>query len=418
MGIENNLALQAAGKDMVKADINKTDSRMRLLPVIQGFGSFTDNFEPGTGVSDGSTIGKALGIDMPYLTTKGVQYVTSAGLQLSMPLYNQGIYSGISIAGKLEEITGYSYEKAKEDLTVEISSQYFLGQATFKQQSLVQDNISRLEQLEQITVAFYDNGMALEVDVKRVGINLENLRTQLEDVQSRYERQLNLIRYILNLPPEHEFALEPIPETPEEDTEYLYAGLSSDLYELKILNAQQELTERQLKAIKSGYIPSLALVGQTSYTKATNRFADYFESNTPTDWYNNTYLGLALNIPVFDGMAKRNKVKQANIDYEKLQITKNDIESKLNTQYMNALSEWNTHSLNLKKQRGNYQLAEDVYVVTSDRYKEGIASMTELLQDELRVSEAQSNYISSLFQYMAAELRVLKLTGQLDQLMQ
>ena len=36
----------------------------------------------------------------------------------------------------------------------------------------------------------------------------------------------------------------------------------------------------------------------------------------------------------------------------------------------------------------NYLLAEDVYEVTSDRYREGIASMTEVLQDEMRMSEA------------------------------
>ena len=33
------------------------------------------------------------------------------------------------------------------------------------------------------------------------------------------------------------------------------------------------------------------------------------------------------------------------------------------------------------KQRDNYLLAEDIYKVTSDRYREGIASMTEVLQD-------------------------------------
>ena len=44
---------------------------------------------------------------------------------------------------------------------------------------------------------------------------------------------------------------------------------------------------------------------------------------------------------------------------------------------------------NFKKQKDNYLLAEDVYTVTMDRYREGIASMTEVLQDEMRMSEAQ-----------------------------
>lgn len=53
---------------------------------------------------------------------------------------------------------------------------YYLGQVTAEQIALIKANITRLEELQNITQAFYDNGMAMEVDVKRVNINLENLK--------------------------------------------------------------------------------------------------------------------------------------------------------------------------------------------------------------------------------------------------
>ena len=71
---------------------------------------------------------------------------------------------------------------------------------------------------------------------------------------------------------------------------------------------------------------------------------------------------------------------------------------------------------NFKKQKDNYQLAEEVYAVTSERYREGIASMTEVLQDEMQVSEAQNNYISAHYNYRLANLMLLKLTGRLESL--
>lgn len=71
---------------------------------------------------------------------------------------------------------------------------------------------------------------------------------------------------------------------------------------------------------------------------------------------------------------------------------------------------------NFKKQKDNYLLAEDVYTVTMDRYREGIASMTEVLQDEMRMSEAQNNYISAHYNYRITNLTLLKLTGQLETL--
>lgn len=66
--------------------------------------------------------------------------------------------------------------------------------------------------------------------------------------------------------------------------------------------------------------------------------------------------------------------------------------------------------------KDNYLLAEDVYTVTMDRYREGIASMTEVLQDEMRMSEAQNNYISAHYNYRITNLTLLKLTGQLETL--
>ena len=71
-----------------------------------------------------------------------------------------------------------SYEKAREDLILQISQMYYLGQVTAEQIILIKANITRLEELRDITQAFFDNGMAMEVDLKRVNINLENLKVQ------------------------------------------------------------------------------------------------------------------------------------------------------------------------------------------------------------------------------------------------
>ena len=90
----------------------------------------------------------------------------------------------------------------------------------------------------------------------------------------------------------------------------------------------------------------------------------------------------------------------------------------MQTQYLNATNELMNNQRNFKKQKDNYLLAEDVYQVTTDRYREGIASMTEVLQDEMRMSEAQNNYLSAHYNYRVANLALLKLTGQMDRLLQ
>ena len=84
---------------------------------------------------------------------------------------------------------------------------------------------------------------------------------------------------------------------------------------------------------------------------------------------------------------------------------------------MNATNELMNCRRNFIKQKDNYLLAEDVYRVTSDRYREGIASMTEVLQDEMSMSSAQNQYVNAHYVYRITNLTLLKLTGQLESLL-
>ena len=93
------------------------------------------------------------------------------------------------------------------------------------------------------------------------------------------------------------------------------------------------------------------------------------------------------------------------------------MQKSLETQYLNATNDLMNNRRNFYKQKDNYQLAEDVYEVTTDRYREGIVSMTEVLQDEMRMSEAQNNYISAHYNYRVTNLTLLKLTGQTESLL-
>ena len=258
--------------------------------------------------------------------------------------------------------------------------------------------------------------MALQVDVQRVNINLENLRTQLTNAHSVYEQQLNMIRYMLDVAPETSLQLSPLDTEINTESMHLQQGVSPDLYELQLLHMQSDVLEKQRKMINNGYIPSLSLVSGTSWMAYTDEFKNYFHTHPSNKWYNYTYVGLQLSVPIFDGFAKRDKTRKIKIQQSQLQTTIADTEKKLQTQYQNQLNDWYNNLRNAERQQENYRLAESVYQVTTDQYKEGVASMSDLLQDEMRMTEAQNGYISSVFKYLVSELSLLKLTGQLDRL--
>lgn len=412
IGIENNLSLRTTELNMTKSNYGISESRAKLLPVINAFGNFADNVDKPTMLSLSSKMGEQPVLGQSYAEIRSTRYNTVGGIQFQMPLYSQTIYTGISIATKIKEINQLSFEKAKEDLTVELGKLYYLGQTTSEQLSLIQKNINRLTELAQITQALFDNGIAMEIDVKRVTINLENLQVQRDNVQAMYQQQLNVLKYTLDIPAETSFALEPMGE----GEQLTFEGLSHNLYELQLIQSQKELIEKQQTVIKQGYLPSLALVGQLSYTGYNDHFKDYYHSSPFNKWYNAFYWGVSLKIPVFDGFEKHLKLKKTKIESIQIQLKQEDTQKKLETAYQNAMNDWMNNSRNYKKSKDNYLLAEEVYEVTADKYKEGVASMTELLQDEIRMSEAQNNYVSARYSYKLSELSLLKLTQQLNNL--
>lgn len=414
--IENNLSLKNKQEDIRIAQLGLSENRNKLLPVIQAYANFSHNVEPATSVGDGSGISAMLGVDVPYMVSKGLEFQTTGGFQLVMPLYNQTLYSSIQLSKMLSDISQASYEKAKEDLTVEVAKIYYLAQTTFKQKELIESNISRLEGLKDITTAFYDNDMALQVDVQRVSINLENLRTQLTNAQAAYEQQLNMLRYMLDWSPQTPILLSALDTQIDSRSAHLQIGLSSNLYELQLLDMQSDVLEQQRKMTNQGYIPSLSLVGGTSWMAYTDKFKNYFHSHPSNKWYNYTYWGLQLNVPIFDGFAKRDKARKIKAQQLQMQTTIEDAEKKLQTQYHNQLNDWYSNVRNAERQQENYRLAENVYLVTTEQYREGVASMSDLLQDEMRMTEAQNGYISALYKYMVSELSLLKLTGQLNRI--
>ena len=409
MGIENNLSLQTKRNDIVKGEHSISENRAKLLPQINAVVAMNDNFNPPVSVTDGSAYGN------PYNVTKTLQYNASAGLQLQMPLYNQTLLTALDITKMMDRINRLSYDKARNDLIEQISSMYYLAQSTVEQIDIVKANITRLEELKNITEAFFDNGMAMEVDVKRVNINLENLQVQHDNAKAMLTQQLNMLKYVIDYPADSDIRLTAVNTEAIEQVEL--NGLNESLPELRLLQGQSELAERQQKMIRQGYLPSLMLTGNLSYSAYTDKFSNWFHSGPSNHWYNSSGLGITLRVPVFDGLEKRSKIRKAKLDTENARLAYNDVLKALRTQYLNATNELMNSRRNFTKQRDNYRLAEDVYTVTTDRYREGIASMTEVLQDEMRMSEAQNNYVTAHYNYRITNLSLLKLTGQLDSLL-
>lgn len=407
MAVDSNLSLQKSRNEIAKGKYSISENQAKLLPQINAVAQLNDNFTPPVSVTDGSAYGK------PYNVTKTLQYNASAGLQLQMPLYNQMVYTAIDIAKIADQLNKLSYEKAREDLIMQTAKMYYMAQNTSEQIRLVNDNIKRLEELRDITQAFYDNQMSLEVDLKRVNLNIENLTVQRDNAVAMLEQQYTMLKYVIDYPADKNIKVTDV--NPNQIETVKADGLNVNLYELQLLQQKKELTQKQIKLAKDGYLPSVSLTGSLMYSAFTDKIEHWIHSGDSNHWYGSNGLGVQLRVPVFDGFEKRSKIRKAKVEAESARIGYEDALKGMQANYVNAVSEVNNSQRNYKKQLDNYVLAQDVYNVTADQYKEGVTSMTAVLQDEMRMSEAMNNYLNAYYRYKVANLSLLKLTGQLEQ---
>ena len=410
VGIENNLSLKSSRNQVTKGKHNISENRARLLPQINFAAGFNDNFTPPVSVTDGTAYGKQ------YNVTKTLQYNSSASLQLQMPLYSQTALTAVEISKTLDNINQLSYEKAREDIIMQIAKLYYLIQNTTEQITIISDNLKRFEELRNFAQAFYDNQMALAVDLKRINVRIESTDVSLANAKAMLREQYNMLKYALDYPADEDIQVE---VKRVDDIEMAsQTGLNTNLYELQLMRTQEKLSEQQVKLAKDAYLPTLALTGNFTFTAYTDKFKNWFHSGESNHWYDSNGLGISLRVPVFDGFEKRSKIRKAKIDADNARIAYENTLKNLQTQYSNAINDQLNNERNYRKQRDNYRLAEDIYKVTMDRYREGVTSMVEVLQDEMSMSEAQNNYLTAHYNYEVSNLSVLKLTGNLNSLLE
>lgn len=408
MGIAHNLQLTNACIGIEKGRLGITQNRSRLLPTIQGVAQFTGYLMNPVNVTTGTLLDNDFADDPTWQKIKSMKYQSNAGVLLNVPLYNQTILSSIDVAKTVESIQGLSYEKAREELTLQIGKVYYMAQTSKEQLRLTDQNLTRMEELCLITDALYRQGVVMEVDLNRVRINYELLQTERAMQNTLHEQQLNMLRYLMDLSVDTNLEVTSMEST---FTPMPMEGVSDLLPELQLAEKKRQLIDQQIKTVKAGYLPTLSLtgyVGGLGYNEKIHQFTDH--------WFGNSYIGVSLRVPIFEANSKHLKIRQYRYDAQQAQNNLDLLRKQIDRSYADAVLQLNRNMEIVKTQNECRKQAEEVYQIAEVQYKEGVTSMTALLQDDMQLRSAQSSCIQAVCQCKLAQLELLKLSGKLGEL--
>jgi len=328
-------------------------------------------------------------------------------------LFDPGILTGVRLANQSIELTALSEDLTEEQLLYNIAQAYYGAQITATQKEILQHNLQNMDSLVIIARIKYENDFILKTDLDRVIINQSNLQTQLATLEMNYEKQLRLLKYYTGMPIDS--AIQVGPATAEIATPQVEEFNSSNTVDMRLLQMQQEMYYLNIKQIQSGYIPSVSLSFRYAYMAQQN---DLNVFGSGSQWYPMSYLTLNLSVPIFDGFAKHRRVQQVQIDMDKNKLDQEYTKSYLDMQYQNALTNLDISTTSLALYKENIELAEALYNTTRKQFQGEVSSLSDLLNAETALNQAQSNYMSALIQIKLAQLDLLKSTGNIKLILQ
>ena len=393
--VANNITVKQKAKAVEKQEYALSTARNARLPNLSG--SVNQNFSFGRGLTE----------DNIYANTNTSN--TSLQLQTSVP-----IFTGFQIPENirlnrlnLEAVTA-DLEKAKNDIRMEVAKAYM--QILYDQEiAAVAHRQVNIDSLQVVRLeAFMENGKASGAEVSRQKATMASSQLTATQADNNTRLAILTLTQLLELSSPEGFQVV----TPSEAELNQIAGLSLALPEqiydealgIKPEIRSQELrlkgAEHSINIARAGHYPKLnfnAGLGTNYYTTSgfpSNSFGDQIKNNF------SQFIGLSLNIPIFDRFSVRNSIRSAKVDRENQRLTldnaKKTLYKEIQQVYYNALNAQAKEN----SSRQAVASSKDAFLLTQAKYENGKATITEFNEAKNTWLKSESDLVQARYEHL------------------
>lgn len=327
------------------------------------------------------------------LGTQSSNHGYSQGINVSWPIWTFGKVEGAIDAARYQkniaDLTVYKTEADTKLAAVQAYYQYLeaVKLAEVQAQS-VTDYASHLNNVQQQ----FDAGIVAKLDVLSSNVSLANAKQKsiaADNTRDVAEANLNnIMRVPMNT------TLNPLDKNfpePEFDLTMEQAILMAQKYRWELVEADYgvKAAEASLRSAKAGYLPTVSVGGGYSWKEASVTAVD------KDDWAVQGGLSWSL----WDGGATQVSVKKADAAVKTAQETllqaREKIELEVRQDYLNVLS----YKEQIRAAEASVAQAEEAYKIATVRYSSGVGINLDVLDAELALNTARTNYITALYNY-------------------
>ena len=325
--------------------------------------------------------------------TQSSNHGYSQGINVSWPIWTFGKAEGAIDAARYQKnIADLDVYKTEADTKLAAVQAYYQYLEAVKlaevQAQSVTDYASHLNNVQQQ----FDAGIVAKLDVLSSNVSLANAKQKsiaADNTRDVAEANLNnIMRVPMNT------TLNPLDKNfpePEFDLTMEQAILMAQKYRWELVEADYGVraAEASLRSAKAGYLPTVSVGGGYSWKEASVTAVD------KDDWAVQGGLSWSL----WDGGATQASVKKADAAVKTAQETllqaREKIELEVRQDYLNVLS----YKEQIRAAEASVAQAEEAYKIATVRYSSGVGINLDVLDAELALNTARTNYITALYNY-------------------
>ena len=393
--VSHSISIRQQENQCRQQEIQLSNSVNSRLPNLSG--SVSQNF----------SFGRGLTADNTYSNTNTSS--TSFSLSTSVP-----IFTGFQIPNQIKmnqlnlEAATADLEKAKNDIRMKVAQAYVqilynmeIAEVARRQVSIDSMQVARIK-------ALVNNGKASGSQLSQQKATLANSQLAVTQAENNLALSLLTLSQLLELPTADGFSIA----KPDISGLSGIAGVSSatpDAVYAEALGLKPEIVAQQLrlratdhniKIARAGYMPTLSLsggLGSNYYT--TSKFdSDPFSTQLKNNF--SQYIGLSLNVPIFNRFQTRNSIRTAKIQQQNQQLQLDNAKKTLYKEIQQVCQSATAAKAKYESSTVAMQSSKDAFELMQAKYENGKANMTEF-------NESKNNYLKSESDLVQARYELL-----------
>ena len=365
---ENSKSIQTYRTGKEVADENLKAAKAQRLPDISA--SLSGSYW-GNGKLWDRDFSNATKIDMP-------RWGNNFALEAQQVVYAGGaISSGIELAELEKQLAEMDWQKNRQDIRFLLVGHYLNLYKLHNQIEVLHKNLELTDQLIANMQARLEEGTALENDITRYELQRETLRLQLAKVEDACKIANHQLVITLHLP--EGTVVQPDTTLNDSRIQTLSEANWQELAAQNNLNLQQaetgiKVNRQRVKMERSERLPKISLVAAEHLDGPITIEVPVLDNN-----FNYWYVGVGVKYNISSLFKNNRKLKAARLNVRKAQETYELAQEQTNHAVQESYVNFLTSFTDLRTQQKSVELADQNYSVTSNRYQNDLALLTDML---------------------------------------